>query len=43
VQRLERAAMTNEIVGLARALEIASGTYVATDAAVAQKASGRGD
>jgi hypothetical protein len=43
VKRLERAGMTNEIVGLARALELASGTYVSTDTAIAQKASGRGD
>ena len=42
VRRLVRAAMTNELVALARALEIASGTYVSTDAAVAQRAAGHG-
>ena len=42
VQRLERAAMTTELVGLARALEISSGTYIFTDDTVAQIAAGHG-
>jgi hypothetical protein len=42
VRRLERAAMTKELIELARALEVASGTYVASDAAVAQRAAGYG-
>ncbi len=32
--------MTKELIGLARALEIASGTYVFTDTAVAQSVAG---
>jgi hypothetical protein len=34
--------MTKEITGLVSALEIASGTYIFTDAGVAQKAAGHG-
>jgi hypothetical protein len=43
VQRLQRAGMTNELIGLAKALGFASGLYVSTDTGIAQKASGRGD
>jgi hypothetical protein len=42
VQRVVRAAMTKELIGLARALEIASDTYVSTDTTVAEKAAGHG-
>jgi hypothetical protein len=35
--------MTNEVVGVARALEIASGTYLSTEQQVAQISAGRGD
>jgi hypothetical protein len=42
VQRLVRAAMTKELIGLAGALETASGLYLYTDANVARQASGHG-
>jgi hypothetical protein len=43
VQRLERVGITKELIGLAKALEFASGHYVSTDTGVAQKATSRGD
>ena len=41
LERLTRAGITRELVGLARALELASGTYLFTEDAVADMAAGR--
>jgi hypothetical protein len=40
--RLTRATMTQELLGLAHALEVASGTYIFTDDTVAQIVAGHG-
>ena len=42
VQRLVRGAMTQELIGLAWALETASGTYISTDETVAHIMAGHG-